>query len=370
MKITIVSPKPIVGGGMRVNAIYAKKLIELGHDVTVLAFIKKGSFKQRLKTALLNQKKFSHLGLDCSLFKNFPQDTFRLIEVNNSGPKVQHFPDADIIIATWWETAEWIEHLPESKGQKVHFIQGYEVLPHTPKGRVEDIYKSDKFKRIAVSSWLKKTIESNYNKTGIELLANGVDTEQFVYKEKISRDYFHVGVLYSMLATKNSARALQAFTIAKKQTPRLKLIGFSGDEDVPSDHKEMFDELYIKPAQANIPDIYQSADIWLFPSDEEGFGLPILEAMACGTPVIATPAGAAPELIDQGGGGYLTRNFCADEIAEKIIEFSKLHEEEKNKLSNKARNIAVNHNWQDLTLRLEGILKSTLNSQTQNSATK
>ena len=53
-----------------------------------------------------------------------------------------------------------------------------------------------------------------------------------------------------------------------------------------------------RPPQDRIPQIYAACDAWLFTSRAEGFGLPILEAMACRTPVIATPAGAAPDLID------------------------------------------------------------------------
>src|SRR5213076_2618834 len=61
-------------------------------------------------------------------------------------------------------------------------------------------------------------------------------------------------------------------------------------------------ELSIQPKQEKLREIYAKADAWLFASRSEGFGLPILEAMACRTPVIATPAGAAPELLASGGG--------------------------------------------------------------------
>lgn len=46
----------------------------------------------------------------------------------------------------------------------------------------------------------------------------------------------------------------------------------------------------------NLPALYSAADAFLFPSLSEGFGLPILEAMACGTPVITSDRGAAPEV--------------------------------------------------------------------------
>ena len=51
--------------------------------------------------------------------------------------------------------------------------------------------------------------------------------------------------------------------------------------------------------------LYRRAALVVVPSRYEGFGLPAAEAMACGTPVVATAAGALPEVIETGGGGVL-----------------------------------------------------------------
>jgi glycosyltransferase involved in cell wall biosynthesis len=47
---------------------------------------------------------------------------------------------------------------------------------------------------------------------------------------------------------------------------------------------------------ARMPDLYRDAALLIFPSRGEGFGFPPLEAMACGTPVIASRAGSIPEI--------------------------------------------------------------------------
>jgi len=54
-------------------------------------------------------------------------------------------------------------------------------------------------------------------------------------------------------------------------------------------------------SRSQLPDIYNLVDCLLFPSHYEGFGWPPLEAMACGTPVVASNAGSLPEVIGDAG---------------------------------------------------------------------
>ncbi|QJW92710.1 glycosyltransferase family 4 protein [Frigoriglobus tundricola] len=66
----------------------------------------------------------------------------------------------------------------------------------------------------------------------------------------------------------------------------------------------------------HLPHIYAGADAFVFPSVYEGFGLPPLEAMACGTPVLAADATALPEVV--GDAGLLFKPHDHEELAESL----------------------------------------------------
>lgn len=67
-----------------------------------------------------------------------------------------------------------------------------------------------------------------------------------------------------------------------------------------------------------MPSIYQSSDILILPTVREGLPLSVMEAMACGLPVVATNCSSLPELIDEGKGGFLCPLGDVDAFAKKI----------------------------------------------------
>jgi len=67
--------------------------------------------------------------------------------------------------------------------------------------------------------------------------------------------------------------------------------------------------------QSRLPLYYSAADLLVLPSQYESFGLVALEALACGTPVVATPVGAMPTLIRQGETGCLVPDGSPQSLA-------------------------------------------------------
>jgi D-inositol-3-phosphate glycosyltransferase len=73
----------------------------------------------------------------------------------------------------------------------------------------------------------------------------------------------------------------------------------------------------IEPAE--LPDYYSAADFLVLPSHYESFGLVVLEALACGTPVLATPVGAVESIIEKGTNGMVIANPQSDTLAAGIV---------------------------------------------------
>jgi glycosyltransferase involved in cell wall biosynthesis len=165
-----------------------------------------------------------------------------------------------------------------------------------------------------------------------------------------------VGVMYSIVNFKGCDVSLKAFELAKENIPELRLVAF-GNRTVTLDLPLPADADYtMRPAQDQIRNIYSRCDVWLLGSRSEGFGLPILEAMACRTPVIATPTGAAPELTAPGGGVIVPMDDPRG-MAREIERIVHLPDEQWRVMSDIAYQTATKYTWDDATNLFEAALK-------------
>lgn len=351
MRITFVLPVASLAGGIRVVATYARFLHERGHEVTVVSQPVKAarSWKSMIK-AVLGRPRPREVTPTSLL--DFLGPRHRILE-RRRPVTAEDLPDADVVVATWWETAEWVADLPAAKGRKFYLLQGYEVFPHLPVERVIATYHLP-LRKIAVSNYIRRSIETNHGVAGIEVAPNAVDLERFTGPQRRRNASFTVGFLYSTNKIKNIAMALEAIRLARERLPDLKTVAFGASPPAAELPLPSWVEYHQAPPEAEIPKVYASCDAWLFPSEKEGFGLPILEAMACGTPVLATRAGAAPDLIDGSNGTLL--HDSASVFADEILRFARMPEESWREISAGARRTAMAHSWQAATDRLLAIL--------------
>ena len=104
---------------------------------------------------------------------------------------------------------------------------------------------------------------------------------------------------------------------------------------------------------------YSAADVFVFPSHYESFGLVALESMACGTPVVASRVGGIPSFIDDAKTGYLIPMRCPDPFIDKL-EILLSNKDLRENMGNAALNKAQIMDWKKTALYLteyyEGLL--------------
>ncbi len=361
MKITFVQAIASLSGGDRVVALYAERLRKRGHEVLVVSVphpdpslrdqVRSLIKGQGLVSAPTNQPKHidnvdvPHKMLDC----------FR--------PVVDaDVPDADVVVATWWETAEWVWHLSPSKGVKVHFMQDYEVWG----GTVEQVDATCRLPipKIIIAGWVRDLLQKQFNQTPLALIPNSVEIDKFHAPPRGKQPVPTVGLTYTTFYNKGCDLSIQAYQIAQKAIPDLRLIAFGSSPVSPELPLPKDADYTCRAPDEKLKELYSQCDVWLFGTRIEGFGLPILEAMACRTPVIGTPAGAAPELLADGV-GVLVKPEDPEDMARAIEQICRLSDSEWRVMSDAAYARATSYSWDEATDRFEAALCTAIDLSKQ-----
>jgi glycosyltransferase involved in cell wall biosynthesis len=352
MKVTFVLPHAGLAGGIRAVAIYAERLKKRGHEVFVVSTPRdRPSLRQQVKSLLRGQGWISLAKDEPSHFDNVDVP-HRVLERYRPVTDAD-VPNADVVVATWWETAEWVANLSEAKGAKAYFIQHYEVFDYLPQERVSATWLLPMHK-IVVAQWLVDLAKTQYGDGNVSLVPCSVDAKQFYAHKRGKQSIPSIGMMYSPTSWKGCDIGLKAFSLAAQKIPNLRLVTF-GSSLSPDLPLPLGAEYAQQPPQNVLKDFYAKCDAWLFPSRSEGFGLPILEAMACRTPVIGTPVGAAPELLTNGA-GILVKPEDPEDMALAIERICKLSETEWQTMSDAAYAKATDYTWDDATERFEAAL--------------
>lgn len=278
-------------GGFKVVYEFANGLSERGHEVNIihplLPFPEIAKFKNKLRM-------FSRLMLSSLL------GTPRLSWFDIS-PKVnmlvvpsleeKHIPPADIIIATAWQTAEWVNRYDLNKGEKFYLIQHYETWSGSEE-RVKPTWKMP-LRKIVVARWLEK-IACEMGENRVTYVPRGIDFKQFHITKPIEKRIPKIiSMFYHKLDWKGAQDGITALKIVKDKVTELQPVFFSicpKDAKVPE-----WVEYHHNPPQSELREIYNSCAIYLNPCWSGEWGLTTAEAMACGCAVVCTDSDGAAE---------------------------------------------------------------------------
>lgn len=352
MKITFVLPEIVLTGGVKAVFEFANNLHKWGHKVFVVyPFIPMRSVAKwynlkklvsQIKRSIKNFKRGNRVG-SFDLKAN-------LIRVPTLAERF--IPDADIIVATWWETAYYVSRYGKSKGEKFYLAQHYEIWGG-PEEKVNNSYKLG-LRIIVNSTWLKNILQNKLNVPVESLILHAPDWNQF-YPERIERSDNTIKILIPCRKEKwkGLEDGIKAFEIAKASYPNIQLVMFG---PVLSKNVPEYVEFHKYPDNDKLRKIYNSSDIFVFPSWYEGFGMPPMEAMACGIACVTTNVGAIPDCTIPGETALVSEPRDIKGLAQNIITLTE-DENLRKKIAESGHNYIKQFTWEKATDKLEEVLK-------------
>lgn len=241
-----------------------------------------------------------------------------------------------------------ITRIYPSKFTKKHRLVQNTLLPHI-------LRKADRI--IAVSNSTKNDIIKFYPEYAhkIKVIYEGVESQFFPRSnqeiektlDKYNVDFRYILFLGTVEPRKNIIRVVDAFIQLKQEgniEQKLVITGRKGwlyKDIIEKINKTPFSQDIIFTDfvdDEDLPFLYSGAEIFLYPSLYEGFGLPVLEAMSCGSPVITSNLSSLPEVA--GDAAILVDPMNVEEIVqamEKLLRDRELRKELKRKSLERAK---------------------------------
>lgn len=269
LNVVYVTEGTGVGGGHRVVFEHANRLAARGHNVSLFTLGREPDWFQ--------------LDVPLRRFRRYGE----LVDALE--------PLHAIKIATWWNTAlpVWLASL--ANGIATYFVQDIESSYYPHHARVRDAVVASyqhEFCYVTTSGWNRDQLRA----LGLDpaLVPPGIDLETFHERPNIARRDDQVLALGRTNPLKNFPLTLDAWHALPEPRPELKLFGI--EPELASEPGIVYER---SPSNARVGELLCEATVFVQTSAHEGFCLPLLEAMASGTPVVCTDADG-------------NRDFCVD----------------------------------------------------------
>jgi L-malate glycosyltransferase len=293
MKINFIVPQIVRSGGFRVIFEYANRLSLRGHDVILFTpLIPFNPYRPSIKLDFLqHQLKY--------FLKQITGKPYLPVNIFEHNFKIKVIPsinnlyirNADALIATSWTTSFHVNALNEKKGRKFYLIQDYEVW-NSNKKRADKSYILP-LEKIVISKYLQDLLKEKFNVESCKIPV-GINFEKFYNNDKVFKQPLNILFSDHQLENKNVEGAINIVEQLKQKYPSITFSCFGIEKSHKMPNYIIFHE---NPNDDELRQIYCTADIFLFTSKYEGYGLPPFEAMACKCAVAANAVAAIPEFV-------------------------------------------------------------------------
>ncbi len=324
---------PYIGGVENYVYNLSKQLVKMGHEVKVICADETGKFDGRKRDLIdgVEVERLSYIGkiANTNITPTLPLKLLR-----------ENFDVIHTHLPTPW-SADWSALISIAKRKPLVLTYHNDIVGRGFANYVAKFYNMTALKlllktakKIIVTQekYLENSPFLKKYRNKIEVIPVGVDTEKFrpLNLEREENTLFFLSILDEFHRYKGLDVLLKALVRVKNKIPNVKLwVGGSGK--LMTYYKNLARNLGIESNVeflGYVPDdklveLYNRCSAFVLPSTDpkqEGFGIVLLEAMACGTPVITTDIVGVAEDVKEVGAGEVVRPGDVDGLAEAIVK--------------------------------------------------
>lgn len=221
------------------------------------------------------------------------------------------------------------------------------------------VYRNPKTKLAAVSQRTADILALRFGRKDVPVIFNGIDTTQFSiparlayrqgarFRRKIADNEFVLLLIGNDWRMKGLPAVLEAMALAPDLPLRLIVAG----SDIPANFQGIVEHLKVgnrclwEPSRSDVNDFYAAADVYVSPSREDSFGLPVAEAMACGLPVITSKFAGVSELIQNERDGLIVTDPHNPEVLADLLRGLYENPSAQSTLGSAAAETAQTYTW-------------------------
>ncbi len=305
--VTFVLPGRGHSGGVRVTVEMANGLLETGYRVRIAC---RNSPQGRLKRSL---KRFRE-GLLRQQGDWIPSFRGRLETFRTSLSEIR-FHSGEVVIAVGSHTVRYVDAL-DGDVVKVRYCHGFtgsepELMTYawgTP------------MVTVAVAPGLVPELQRLSGTDVAAVIPNGIHARDYFADGPFIRD--GIGTVYYEHPNKSPEHTLRVLEMLRERRPDIPQYVFGADVRPTRIPRCDYHRL---PSVRTVRELYNRSKVWFLTSKYEGFGLPMLEAMACGCSVVTTRHQGCEGLIENGKNGFIVPHGDLEQLVGRVEQLLDNH---------------------------------------------
>jgi len=352
--------------------LFLKKSYNVNQNMHVVYVLTHVGICGGVKIILEHANRLTKMGITVTLVCHYPKPTWYKVEANYIevpfGTDLENgIPECDVIVATYWNHIQAC--IDTEIAPVVYFEQGdFHLfdLEKIDKRLKEFIYQQYQLPTfiLTVSKQAANFIKKIYHRDAL-VIPNAIDTSIFNNKSKsedISSPY--ILMMGDMnVKFKGLNHIIDAYNLLKDTNPNIQLIWITPSPPA-NEYIKLVDEYFVNPTQRQIADLFSNATLFVSASYYESFSLPVLEAMACGCPVVTTANHGVLEYARDDYNVLTVKTGDSFDIYKKILKIIN-NSEIKDNLVKNAEKTVDNFKWDNIISQLFSFYKEVMSYEIQ-----